>query len=179
MKFTFKIVWLLCIMVGLLHISNKVEAQVTIEMKMDTSMLLIGDQTNLTIEATFPDSFNVMLPMFSDTIIDKLEIINISDIDTILENNTYKISQKYLVTSFDSGWYAIPPANFVLSFGKLNYVDTLKSNPLYFGVMTVPLDTVNVNAIADIKKPIGAPISFREVLPFLLILIFNTTLILE
>ena len=29
----------------------------------------------------------------------------------------------------------------------------------------MPLDTANANAIADIKAPIGAPLTFKEVLP--------------
>lgn len=165
MRFGLKIV-LLFFMVGILQLSNQIQAQVTFGIKMDTSMLLIGDQTNITLEASFPDSLMVSLPVFSDTIIDKLEILDISDIDTVFENNMYKISQKYLVTIFDSGWYAIPPANFMIGFVGANYIDTVQSNPIYFGVMTMPLDTVNVEAITDIKKPIGAPITLKEILPF-------------
>ena len=78
-----------------------------------------------------------------------------------------KIRQKYLVTSFDSGWYVIPPLNFIIVFPKTNRLDTIQSIPIYFGVMTMPLDTANVDAITDIKAPIGAPITFKEVLPFI------------
>jgi len=141
-------------------------AQVSVSAKMDTNMLLIGDQTNITFEASFPDSVMVSLPVFSDTIIDKLEILNISDIDTVKEDNLIKISQKYLVTSFDSGWYVIKPVKFTVGYPKANYVDTILSNPMYFGVITMPLDTANPNAITDIKAPIDAPITIREILPF-------------
>lgn len=165
MKIVFKIV-LLFFMVGIFQLSNYLQAQITYGIKMDTNMLLIGDQTNITLEASFPDSIVVSLPVFSDTIIDKLEILDISDIDTILENNIYKISQKYLVTCFDSGWYEIPSANFMIGFASANYIDTVQSNPLYFGVMSMSLDTVNTDAITDIKNPIGAPITFKEILPF-------------
>jgi len=161
-----KIIGLIVFLIVLLQSSNQAFGQVSVNVKMDTNMLLIGDQTNITLEATFPDSLNVNMPIFSDTIIDKLEILNISDIDTINENNIIKITQEYLVTSFDSGWYAIPPINFAVNFPTANRTDTLQSAPLYFGVITMALDTANPNAIADIKAPIGAPVTFKEVLPF-------------
>jgi hypothetical protein len=141
-------------------------AQISVSAKMDTNMLLIGDQTNITFEATFPDTIMASLPVYSDTVINKLEILNISDIDTVIENNMLKISQKYLVTSFDSGWYVIPPAKFTFGYPKANFIDTVWAKPLYFGVLTMPLDTANPNAITDIKAPIDAPLTFKEVLPF-------------
>ncbi len=146
---------------------SSVKAQVTVQARMDTSMMLIGDQTNVVLEATFPDSLLVGMPIFSDTIINKLEILNISDIDTVKTDHGLKISQKYLVTCFDSGWYAIPPLNFTIGFPKSGRIDTLQSRPIYFGVQTMKIDTTHANAIADIKPPIDAPITFREILPFI------------
>jgi Na+-transporting methylmalonyl-CoA/oxaloacetate decarboxylase gamma subunit len=157
--------WLLLLLL-LFSFTGNLKAQVLVGVKMDTSMMLIGDQTKVTFEASFPDSLHVDLPIFSDTIIDKLEILNISDIDTIRENNSLKISQEYLVTCFDSGWYFIPPINFALAIPALNQFDTLQSRPIYFGVSTMVIDTVNANAITDIKAPIDAPITLREILPF-------------
>jgi len=140
--------------------------QVLVNVKIDTNIMLIGDQTNVTFEATFPESAMLSLPVFSDTIIDKLEILNISDIDTVKENGNIKIKQTYLVTNFDSGWYVIPPLNFTIGFPNMNRVDTIQSIPVYFGVMTMPIDTANANAITDIKALKNAPITFQEVLPF-------------
>jgi hypothetical protein len=142
-------------------------SQVTVQVKMDTSMMLIGDQTYVTFESVFPDTMSVNLPVFADTIIDKLEIVSISNIDTLVENERIKISQKYLVTSFDSGWYVIPPLDFTLSFPQVNRLDTLRSVPVYFGVLTMPIDTANADAITDIKAPIEAPITFKELVPYL------------
>jgi len=166
MRIGFKIVVLASFILCYFAFSNKATAQVSIDIKMDTNMLMIGDQTNVIFEASFPDSVMVSLPVFSDTIIDKLEILDITDIDTVIENQFIKISQKYLVTIFDSGWYEIPSLDFTIGYLDTNKFDTLQSNPLYFGVMTMPLDTANAESITDIKAPIGAPITFKEVLPF-------------
>lgn len=157
--------WLMSLMIGFCFVANA-NAQVSVEVRMDTSMLWIGDQTKVHLRATFPENAMVGMPVFSDTIIDKLEILNISDIDTTFRDNMYTISQEYLVTSFDSGWYAIPPLDFVVGLKAENRIDTLQSAPVYFGVLTMPLDTTNRDAITDIKAPIDAPVTFREVFPF-------------
>ncbi|MDA3893004.1 MAG: hypothetical protein PF517_15185 [Salinivirgaceae bacterium] len=167
MKWINKVAGLFFILSVMLVIPQmSVQGQVAVSVKMDTSMLLIGDQTNVVFEASFPESAMVSMPVFSDTIIDKLEIINIANTDTIRENKSVLIRQKYLVTSFDSGWYEIPPVQFVVGFLSENRMDTLQSNSVYFGVMTMPIDTANADAITDIKVPIDAPITFKEVLPF-------------
>ena len=147
--------------------ANQAVSQVTVQVKIDTSMMLIGDQTYVTFESVFPDTMSVNLPIFADTIINKLEILNISNVDTLVEDGRIKISQKYLVTSFDSGWYVIPPLDFILGFPKANRLDTLHSVPVYFGVLTMPIDTANADAITDIKAPIEAPITFKELVPYL------------
>lgn len=146
------------------------KAQTSVTASMDTNMLLIGDQTKFTIEASVPKGYHVNFPLFTDTVINKLEIVETLPIDTILENELWKIKQQYIVTSFDSGWYAIP--SFSLSFEKnetQKQKDSIWTKPLYFGVITMPLDTTNTDAIADIKKQAEAPITFREIMPFLLI----------
>ncbi len=157
------IVGLLVSMLGLMQVTN---AQVAIGVKMDTNILLIGDHTKVTLEAVIPDNYSVVFPIYNDTIIDKLEILDIMPLDTVIENNLLRIRQQYLVTSFDSGWYTIPPMEFSVSSDSVNLVDTLLSKPLYFGVMTMPLDTANADSITDIKAPIESPITFREILPF-------------
>lgn len=141
-------------------------SQVTVDVKMDTNMLLIGDQTKFTLEANYPDSVFVRFPVFSDTIIDKLEIVDIAVPDTLHENNFFTVKHAYTVTSFDSGWYTIPPQPFTIGFPASDKVDTLHSLETYFGVITMPLDTANPNAIADIKAPVSAPVTFKEILPF-------------
>jgi hypothetical protein len=164
MKTKAKIV-LLLFFIGLYLPNTK--AQITVNTEIDTNVFLIGDQTKVTFKASFPDSVSVLLPLFSDTIINKLEIIDIYDIDTTIENGIYNIEQEYLVTSFDSGSYTIPPANFIIHFPKTEFTDTLKSIAIYFEVNTISIDTSNMNAITDIKAPVDAPITFKEVAPFI------------
>lgn len=147
-------------------IQPNIKAQVLVTASLDTSILLIGDQTKFRLEAIFPESTQITFPVYAQTIIDKLEVINILKNDTVKVDEGIKVTQEYLVTSFDSGWYQIPPQNFIITTPQLNRVDTLQTNPVFFGVMTIPIDTTQANAIADIKKQIDTPITFKEVLPF-------------
>lgn len=152
-----------------LTFSQSIQAQVSVSTKIDTNIMLIGDQTRVTFEAIMPGNYLVDMPVFTDTIIEKLEILDIFDQDTTVEDNLLKIHQQFQVTNFDSGWYTIPPVKFMVKDTITNQIDSFYSAPVYFGVMTMPLDTANADAITDIKAPIEAPITFREVLPFLAI----------
>jgi hypothetical protein len=151
----------------LLGFSGAASAQVKVTSSLDTSYMFIGDQTNLRLEASFPKGYQVEFPVFADTIINKLEIINVGKIDTLENNGIVRLQQSYLVTSFDSGWYKIPEMKFVIRQPNLA-TDTLFSAPLFFGVQTLAIDTTRRDAITDIKKPMEAPLTFKEVLPFIL-----------
>lgn len=158
-------------------IANSVYAQVTIETKIDTSFMLIGDQTNVRVEASYPAGYNVSMPVFADTIIDKLEIIEAQQIDTTVSNNITSICQKYVVTSFDTGWYAIPQFPYVVE-NPNGTIDTLYSAPVYFGVQAMVLDTANANAITDIKPMQQTPFIFKELKQYVKYVVWGIIIIL-
>lgn len=142
-------------------------AQVKISASIDTVMLLIGDQTTLRLSATYPEGMAVQMPILTDTIIRQLEVIEASTFDTTTVNGQVIINQAYVVTSFDSGYYQIPQFPLAITMPDGSF-DTIYSNNLYFGVMTMPIDTTQPNAIADIRALEEAPVTFKEVLPWLL-----------
>ncbi len=80
--------------------------------------------------------------------------------DTMAEGENLKISQRHRLTSFDSGFYEIPPLKFHIRSGQ--WSDSIESNPLYLLVHSVAVDST----IYDIKAPIHLPLSFLEVFPF-------------
>lgn len=155
--------WLLLLCFAFVMQAN---AQKSVSVKIDTNIMLIGDQVKVTFEAILPMNYSGNFPLFTDTIIGKLEIIDIYDMDTVIKDDLMQIKQEYLVTSFDSGWYSIPPIVFPVLNNDTEEVDSLLSAPVYFGVITMPIDTANADAIADINAPIEAPITMREILPF-------------
>ncbi|MFO7656594.1 MAG: hypothetical protein R6W78_05970, partial [Bacteroidales bacterium] len=83
------------------------------------------------------------------------------------------MKQKLFITVFDSGLYFIPPFEFVLH--STNSTDTIRSRSNYLEVLPFQLDTTNT--IRDIKAIEKAPLSFTEVYPFVLAVLFIGVLI--
>jgi len=139
-------------------VSNIFSQNISVEAKLDTNQILIGDQFQLTMELTKPKDANVFFPFLQDTIITEIEIISSSKIDTISTTETSVTLQKKLtLTSFDSGAYIIDSLAFLV-----DSIDTIfAEKKLFIMVNTMQVDTTK-KAIADIKAPFEAPMTFRE-----------------
>lgn len=130
---------------------------------IDSTYILIGDQINIKLEAELPVGYQLNFPQLKDTIIDKIEIINISPVDTItLANSRWRLIQDVLITSFDTGFYVIPSMAFVSG----QPADTFRTKNLALEVFTMEIDTTK--GITDIKLPIDAPLTLSELLPYIL-----------
>ncbi|MFP4046523.1 MAG: hypothetical protein ACLFT4_02045 [Bacteroidales bacterium] len=137
---------------------------IDVQTKLDTNEILIGDQIYFYLTAVQDKDVNLSGLNVSDKLPEEIEVIDAEDPDTIsLEDGRYQVTQKYLVTSFDSGRVHIPEMDF--PYETENIKDTITSPPLDLMVSTVRIDTTKT--IFDIKKPFGAPLSFREILPYL------------
>ena len=68
-----------------------------------------------------------------------------------------------LLTSFDSGYFAIAPFTFIVDEDTANPVYT---EPLLIQIQTVSVDTTK--AIRDIKGPKDAPWNIKEIIPYLI-----------
>jgi hypothetical protein len=131
---------------------------------VDTNKLLIGDQTYFRITVENKSGLTVEWPIISDSLIKGIEIVKRFLPDTLSKQNEgIKIQEKFLITSFDSGQHNLPSFKIVLSSGLKH--DSIATNPVSVWVSTLPVDTAK--AIFDIKKPYGAPFTFREILPYI------------
>lgn len=133
---------------------------------LDSAKILIGDQVKLFLEIDHPKDVDVQFPTVSDTILDLIEIISRSGIDTFeLDDEKYmKQIQAYTITSFDSGAYRIPPQWFTFEIdGEL---DSTPSNGVWLQVFSMEIDTTK--GPTDIKMPYGAPLTLKEVTPYIL-----------
>lgn len=124
---------------------------------LDTNFLLIGEQTQLHFIATYSNkNTQVEFPNLSDTITKEIEVLNQSTIDTseMDENGLYSQSLSLLITSFDSGYYVIPPYPILINN------DTIETDALLLEVQSVEVDTSK--AIFDIKQPLSEPFSIVD-----------------
>ena len=132
--------------------SGLLQAQpTTVSATMDSTILLVGEQTRLTFTVAQMRDRQVCAPVFSDTIVSGLEIVERLPLDTQLaDDGLLLVSQSYVLTSFDSALYFIDAQPFV------DGTDTLYSNPLSLKVVSIPVDTAQ-HAIADIKSVYAPP----------------------
>ena len=133
---------------------------VELKTQLDTNQIRIGEQFHLDIEILQPSGISIMFQEIKDTLISNIEVLQSYPRDTIAEGENLKISQRYRLTSFDSGFYEIPPLKFYIRSGQ--WSDSLESNPMYLLVHSVAVDST----IYDVKSPIHMPVSFLEVFPY-------------
>ncbi|WP_347838203.1 hypothetical protein [uncultured Draconibacterium sp.] len=147
--------------------ATNVQAQrIKAEARLDSANILIGDQVKLFIEVDHPKDVNVQFPVVPDTIVDLIEVISRSGVDTFeLDDEKFiKQIQSYTITSFDSGSYRIPPYWFKIDLNGT--IDSIPSNGVTLNVYTMEIDTTK--GPTDIKMPYGAPLTLKEVTPYIL-----------
>ncbi|MDD3194930.1 MAG: hypothetical protein PHU68_03920 [Paludibacter sp.] len=161
------VLWLL-LLPGVL-ITGYVQAQkITVQASIDSTQLWIGQQTLMTFEVSQQPGQLVLTPLFSDTIIDGIELVEPVKSDTTQTADGHLlVRQQYLVTAFTDSLYLIPAFPFV-SEGE----DTVWSNPLSLKVIQpFEIDTAS-NSITDIKDVAAPKFSwkyfFRQALPWMI-----------
>jgi hypothetical protein len=140
--------------------------QIKATASLDSANILLGDQVKLFLEIDHPKDVAVQFPQVPDSIAGKIEVLNRSGIDTfnLDDEKNLKQIQSYLITCFDSGVYRIPPYWFKINIdGK---IDSIPSNGVTLQVHTMAIDTTK--GPTDIKMPYGAPLTLKEVIPYIL-----------
>lgn len=113
-----KIIFLITLL-GLL--TGRMAAQsVTVDAKIDSLQILIGEQTKITLEVSTDADKRAIFPVYTDTIVKGVEIIDIAKPDTQYLNDRKRllIKQEYTITSFDSALYYLPPMQVWLTINR-------------------------------------------------------------
>jgi hypothetical protein len=138
--------------------------------KLDTNAMMIGDHVSLELGLKIPDGFKVMWPQLIDTISKNIEIISKEPVDTTKSNGSLELRQLFTITSFDSGYFALPEFKFRYQNKNDSAKFTVGTNQLYLMVNTPVVDTSQ--AFKVIKGPVKEPVSFAEILPWALLGLF-------
>lgn len=139
-----------CVLIFLWISILQLSAQIVVKATIDSTSILIGQQTKIHLEIAADKSQSLQLPLISDTLTIGVEVLEISKIDTTdIGNNRIQMKYDYLVTSFDSALYLLPP------FKVIAGADTVFSTELALKVSTLPVDTESGQFydIKDIRKP--------------------------
>jgi len=120
--------------------------EVSVKATIDSTVLLIGQQSKMHLEISGPATLKYSFPIFQgDTLVNGIEILQTGRLDTLeIGNNLIHLQTDYIITSFDSGLYYIPPIKIIAG------IDTVESNYMALKVMTYSVDTAKVS-IFDIK----------------------------
>jgi len=134
-------------------------SQVSVEAKIDSIQILIGEQTGVTVSVTAKKGASISFPALKPTqqVTPGVEVVEDMKADTSeLDNNLVRVSKKYIMTSFDENLYYIPPMQ-VLVNGKKH-----QSKSLALKVLTVPVDTAHMEKFFPPKDVQGNPFDWNE-----------------
>lgn len=157
-------------MIMLLALAFSLRGQdVTVNARPEKPQILIGDQIHFTVSATVPRSAKVKFSVATDTLTGKILIMGKPARDSVtLADGNKTITDNYLITCYDSGNYVIKPFIAEITEGGVTKQYTSNISALAVTVPAkAPADTSK--AIYDIIGPRKAPVTFREVLPWIII----------
>lgn len=143
--------------------------EIKVTSAFDTSRIYIGDQVNYIVTVEQPAGVVLGLKSIKDTLCKNVEILAGPVTDSMtLSNGRLKFERKYLVTSFDSGIYVIPP--FYAELSDAGGLKRFHSDYSFLEVLRVKIAPRDTSAkIFDIVKPYKAPVTLGEILPWLLL----------
>lgn len=141
--------------------------------KLSKDSILIGDQVvwSTTFDVAERDSVFIMPysnQLQTDTTGAKIEVVADFRLDTLaMKKGMMELGARVLITSFDSGYYRLPLPLIVIN-PENGGGDTLEFETPFIAVNTIQVDTTGFVPM-DIKGQIKYPITFKEVLPWILL----------
>jgi len=125
---------------------------IVVSASIDSTMLMIGDQTDLHLSVTQEAGDKVQMPVFGEILQDGIEIVDRSAVDsTTLSDGRIQLNQTLTLTSFKDSLFAINPL--VVTQGE----DSFWTEPMALNVIQ-PFEVDSALAITDIKDIEKAPV---------------------
>ena len=136
---------------------------IVVSASIDSTMLMIGDQTALHLSVTQEANERVEMPVFGETLQDGIEIIDRSAVDTTtLPDGRLQLSQALTLTSFKDSLFPVGP------IAVVSGSDTFFTDPMALNVIQ-PFEVDSSLAITDIKDIEKAPIYWWGILRWILL----------
>lgn len=136
---------------------------VVVSAQMDSTYIVLGDQTRLHLEATASSGETVGLPQFDKQVIEDLLVVDKTPIDTnVQKDGRITYSQDYTITAFKDSLFFVEPIPFVVNG------DTVRSASMTLNVIN-PFEMDSTMAITDIKAIEKAPIWWWGIIRWILL----------
>ena len=136
---------------------------IVVSASIDSTMLMLGDQTAMHLSVTHEANEQVQLPVFGETLQDGIEIVDRGAIDTTtLPDGRLQLSQELMLTSFQDSLFAVQP------IAVVSGEDTFWTEPMALNVIQ-PFEVDSSLAITDIKDIERAPIWWWGIIRWILL----------
>lgn len=151
---------ILFLIFSLSHFLANVSAQVTVEARIDSLQMLVGQQTGITIDVSCDGKATVELPTYQkgQQLAPGVELVEMMAADTtkLDDGHRMQVTRKYIVTAWDSSFYYIPPMKV-----RVNNKEYLTKN-LALKVYTLDVDTLHYDQYFGPKDVMDAPFSWDD-----------------
>ena len=138
---------------------------ILVSASIDSTNLMIGDQTDLHLQVTQDANQRVEWPVFGESLQDGIEIVDKTIVDSItLPDGRLQLHQYLTLTSFKDSLFAIEPI--AVSCGE----DTFWTEPMALNIVQ-PFEVDTTLAITDIKDIEKAPIWWWGIIRWILLAI--------
>lgn len=138
---------------------------IVVSASIDSTVLMIGDQTDLHLQVTHDAAEQVQMPVFGEQLQDGIEIVDKTIVDTLnLPDGRVQLNQYLTLTSFKDSLFAIEPI--AVTRGE----DTFWTEPMALNIVQ-PFEVDTTLAITDIKDIEKAPIWWWGIIRWVLLLI--------
>lgn len=136
---------------------------IIVSASIDSTTLMIGDQTDLHLQVTHDATERVTLPVFGEQLQDGIEIVDKTIVDTLtLPDGRIQLNQYLTLTSFKDSLFAIEPI--AVASGE----DTFWTDPMALNIVQ-PFEVDTTLAITDIKDIEKAPIWWWGIIRWILL----------
>lgn len=140
---------------------------IVVSAAIDSTTLMIGDQTDLNLRVTQEAGERVEWPVFGETLQDGIEIVDRTIVDTLTMNDgRLQLNQYLTLTSFKDSLFAINP----IAFASGN--DTFWTEGLAINIVQ-PFEVDTTLAITDIKDIEKAPIWWWGIFRWILLALLS------
>ena len=138
---------------------------IVVSASIDSTTLMLGDQTDLHLQVTQDASERVSMPVFGEQLQDGIEIVDKTIVDTVtLPDGRLQLNQFLTLTSFKDSLFAIEPI--AVASGE----DTFWTESMALNVIQ-PFEVDSSLAITDIKDIEKAPIWWWGIIRWILLAI--------
>ena len=144
---------------------SSLSAQVRVNISLDSTVMLIGDQLGVGLDFYLPEGAAISEIKYDEWAeAGKVEILEKSELNTVNAGPPILMEQRLLLTTFDSGYHKLPPLEVIYIQGGVK--DTAYSSDLAMTVNTIPV--TRESQIRDNKDIIEEGINWLDAAPYFL-----------